>query len=734
MTDFSMFKFINKSINFSKFNLLIIGSDELTDKIDNLFKDFGFNIYRDSTIDKANKTIKDNEIEYVILDAEIINNSDIIKLLSLNDIKVVILTKNIDTEFQKTCYKKGAIDFIFKDKNLMNKILDIPKIIQRIKKNSTENIVIINNNCSFISEMNSVLKKRNFNIDYLNDYHHIIEKINNGSKIDLIIFDLDRENFNVYDFVTLHKDLLFKDNNINIVVLSEDSSPLIIRDFLRLGVKDVIKKPLLIEEFIYKIEFIINNKNIEDRLVCKTKLLVQYKDTVDQSAIVSKTDNKGLITYVNDSFCEISGYSRSELIGKSHRILKHPDTDPKMFADLWHHIKKLKTPWTGTLKNKKKNGDTYWVQAIINPILDDNEDVIEYISIRNDITEMERTKEELKEKYSFSETNAQEYIKISKLYEEAINQSNIILRFNKNKIITYANKEFYKLSGFQKSELINKHYDFLDRTNKEDSDKMWKHITSCKTWKGQISSIFKDNKIFHFAATVVPITNSNNEITEFLSIKKDITEVLELHKEIDSTQKEIIYKMGEIGESRSNETGNHVKRVANYSKLLAELSGLSEKECDILFIASPMHDIGKVAIPDHILNKPGKLTKEEWEVMKTHCTAGYNVLKNSKIDVLKAASIVAMQHHEKYDGSGYPSRLKGKDIHIYGRITALADVFDALGSDRCYKKAWKDEDIFRLLRKESGKHFDPRLIQLFFDNLDLFLKIRDKYIDEFENH
>ena len=217
MTDFSMFKFINKSINFSNFNLLIIGSDELTDKIDNLFKDLGFNIYKASTIDKANKAIKDNKIEYVILDAEIVSNSDIIKLLSLNDIKVVILTKNIDTEFQKTCYKKGAIDFIFKDKNLMSKMSDVPKIIQRIEKNSTENIVIINNNnCSFISEMNSVLKKRNFNIDYINDYHHIIEKINNGSKIDLIIFDLDKENFNYISIINgdyFNQDIFKKTEN-----------------------------------------------------------------------------------------------------------------------------------------------------------------------------------------------------------------------------------------------------------------------------------------------------------------------------------------------------------------------------------------------------------------------------------------------------------------------------------------------------------------------------------------
>ncbi|MDZ7819470.1 MAG: HD domain-containing protein [Aliarcobacter sp.] len=187
--------------------------------------------------------------------------------------------------------------------------------------------------------------------------------------------------------------------------------------------------------------------------------------------------------------------------------------------------------------------------------------------------------------------------------------------------------------------------------------------------------------------------------------------------------------MGEIGESRSNETGNHVKRVAEYSKLLAKLYGLSEKECDILFTASPMHDIGKVGVPDSILNKPGALTPEEWIVMKEHSINGYNILKNSKREILKAAAIVAITHHEKWDGSGYPRNLKGKEIHIYGRITAIADVFDALGSDRYYKKAWEDDEIFKLLLQEKGKQFEPKLINLFFENIDKFKEIRDRYKD-----
>ena len=142
-----------------------------------------------------------------------------------------------------------------------------------------------------------------------------------------------------------------------------------------------------------------------------------------------------------------------------------------------------------------------------------------------------------------------------------------------------------------------------------------------------------------------------------------------------------------------------------------------------------MHDIGKVGVPDSILNKSGKLTDDEWKIMRKHSVIGYNILKNSKREILKAAAIVARDHHEKWDGSGYPRGLKGEEIHIYGRITALADVFDALGSDRCYKKAWKDEDIFKLLQDEKSKHFDPVLVDLFFENINKFKEIRDCYKD-----
>lgn len=202
-----------------------------------------------------------------------------------------------------------------------------------------------------------------------------------------------------------------------------------------------------------------------------------------------------------------------------------------------------------------------------------------------------------------------------------------------------------------------------------------------------------------------------------------------LTNEIEETQKEIIFTMGEIGENRSKETGNHVKRVAEYSYILARGLGMSEKEAELLKIASPMHDIGKVAIPDAVLKKPGKLTDEEFDKIKTHTTIGYHLLKNSKRQILKTAAIVAYQHHEKWNGTGYPCGLRGEEIHIYGRITAIADVFDALGSDRVYKKAWELDRIMNLFQEERGEHFDPKVVDVFIEQLPCILKAREVYSD-----
>lgn len=205
-----------------------------------------------------------------------------------------------------------------------------------------------------------------------------------------------------------------------------------------------------------------------------------------------------------------------------------------------------------------------------------------------------------------------------------------------------------------------------------------------------------------------------------------------LRHNLEETQREIAYRLGEAVETRSKETGNHVKRVAMMSRLLACKYGLNESEYEIIYLASPLHDLGKIAIPDAILNKPGKLTIDEFEVMKTHAQIGYEMLQSSSRPILKAASIIAHEHHERWDGTGYPRGLPGTEIHLYGRITAIVDVFDALANDRCYKKAWPMEQVLDLLRNESGKHFEPALVDLVFENLDEIKSIMQQFSDDFE--
>jgi putative nucleotidyltransferase with HDIG domain len=202
-----------------------------------------------------------------------------------------------------------------------------------------------------------------------------------------------------------------------------------------------------------------------------------------------------------------------------------------------------------------------------------------------------------------------------------------------------------------------------------------------------------------------------------------------LQEEIEATQREIIFTLAETGELRSKETGQHVKRVAEFSRLFAEKYGMSAEEVVLIKLAAPMHDIGKIAIPDSILLKPAKLTAEEWTIMQSHTTLGYEMLKHSERRLLKAAAIIANEHHEKWDGSGYPAGKRGEDIHIFGRITAMSDVFDALGNARVYKPAWELDRIIELFKEEKGRHIDPKLVGVFLDNIDGFVRIKETYKD-----
>lgn len=420
----------------------------------------------------------------------------------------------------------------------------------------------------------------------------------NGS-FDLVITDILMPEMNGVSMIQKIKELTPSQPFI-VTSACEDSSYLL--DLINLGVVQFLLKPMKTDQIIKILHEVVRNiynerkveeftSNLKQELLHQTTLLEQYKEIVDISMIVTKTDSRGKIIYANESFCKTSGYGYDEIKFKGHNVLRHPDMSTEFYQDLWNTILSKNT-WHGTIKNLKKDGSHYITDTTIKPILD----------------------------------------------------------------------EF-------------------------------------------------------------------GEIIDFISISYNVTELYDLNEEIWQTQHEMLSLLGEVGETRSEETGNHVRRVAKYSRLLGQFYGLNEEESKLIYSASPMHDIGKIGIPDRILLKPGKLETDEYTIMKTHAKVGYEILKHSKRPLLQAASVIAHEHHEKWDGSGYPRALSGENIHIYGRITALADVFDALSCERVYKSAWPIEKIIEFILSESGKHFDPTLVDLLMDNIDSFIAISREYKD-----
>lgn len=318
-------------------------------------------------------------------------------------------------------------------------------------------------------------------------------------------------------------------------------------------------------------------------------------------------------------------------------------------------------------------------------------------------------------------------------YKNAIDKTNIVSKTDLNGNIIYVNDEFCKVSQFTREELLKKPHNIIRHPNtpKEKFEHLWQTIRTKKSWQGVIENKKKDGSSYFVDTSIFPIIDDKGIIKEFIAIRKDITQFVELTNELSSSQEEILSRIGMIAETRSKETSNHVRRVAEYSKILALEYGMNQKEVELLYNASALHDIGKVATPDYILNKPGKLTQEEFEIMKRHASDGYHMLKDTNNNIIKVGAIIAHEHHEKYDGTGYPRGLKGNDIHIYARITALADVFDALGSKRSYKDAWDLNEISKFINSQSGKHFDPKLVEIFNERFDDFVFIRKKFKSEY---
>ena len=233
---------------------------------------------------------------------------------------------------------------------------------------------------------------------------------------------------------------------------------------------------------------------------------------------------------------------------------------------------------------------------------------------------------------------------------------------------------------------------------------------------------------------VVARIQSQLEVRLLYRMQRNQNERLELMvaertQELVATRLEIIRRLGRACEFRDNETGAHIERMSRYSYVLALAAGLGQERADLILNASPMHDVGKIGIPDAVLLKPGKLTPEEFEIIKGHPAIGAHILADNDAPLLQLAELIAFTHHEKWDGSGYPRGLQGEAIPVEGRVVAIADVFDALTAIRPYKRAWSVEDALRFIVDNAGTHFDPHLAALFVEVAPEILRIRAEFPD-----
>lgn len=312
--------------------------------------------------------------------------------------------------------------------------------------------------------------------------------------------------------------------------------------------------------------------------------------------------------------------------------------------------------------------------------------------------------------------------------------------FYKNKDLVYlgGNKAFEAATGLAPSDYIGKMASDISTAelsavyNQADLALLENRVA--QVYDSQIRTATGEKRDVIFSKAV--FSDLAGQPAGIIGVIQDITEIKQaeqrlqhVNEEIIETQKEVIYTLGEIIETRSKEAARHVVRVAEYSYLIGLKYGLTPDDAMLLKIAAPMHDVGKIGIPDHILNKPGSLSKDEFDCIKTHTTIGYDILKKSHHKIMKIAGIIALSHHERWDGTGYPAGIKGEQINLYSRIVSVADVFDAVSHKRCYKEAWPLEQVKQYLREQSGQMFDPKVTVLFMENWEELLNIRARYAD-----
>jgi len=376
---------IDKIVKLNIKVLLIKGKKEKNDLIKFQLEKLGFICENCCTLENAKLLLNNSHYDYIISDLYLPDGDAIDFMREVNQSKFLILSELEDMHYKEYLYFKGIIDYIIDIDDINYLTYNIYKTIFTIETNTEfNNILVIDKSKRICEQIKDLLQPRNYNITVLNNLSHAYE-ILKTKRFSLIILDINIKN----NFDFLHKVKSTINDLIAFIMLTDsDKTYNTLRETYKNGATETLRKPIFAEEFILKIDQIIEHSKIVTNLIQQKELLISYKTIIDTSAIISKTNKNGIITYVNDKFCNISEYSEDELIGKNHNIIKHPSTPDDLFKDLWNTILIKKKIWSGVITNRTKHNENYIVQTSIMPILDNKNNIIEFIALRNNITDI----------------------------------------------------------------------------------------------------------------------------------------------------------------------------------------------------------------------------------------------------------------------------------------------------------------------------------------------------------
>jgi PAS domain S-box-containing protein len=382
--------------NFSNLKVLVVkGDKKVSDQLSYYLEKFGLKCESAYTIDQAQKLLEHTFFDYLITDIDLPDGDgiDLIrKFRNVKNVKFIILSDSSDIHYKEYMYFKGIVDYIINTGCVEYMTQNIYNTIHTIESNNSHNnILVIEKSKKIYEQIRDLLSPRNYRINYLNDLSKAYEIIKDND-YNLVIIDFDlNDSFKFISNVKYNMDY-----SLPFIMLSDSGR---INETARIaykyGANECLRKPILPEEFILKVDHLVEQSRVINELLEQKNILESYKMIVDETSIVSKTDPNGIITYANDMFCKVSGYSKEELIGHSHNIIRHPDTPQTLFQEMWRTIKDEKNIWHGIIKNRAKNGEEYVVKTYIMPVLNEDDEIEKFIALRIDLTHMKDNKEEI---------------------------------------------------------------------------------------------------------------------------------------------------------------------------------------------------------------------------------------------------------------------------------------------------------------------------------------------------